>query len=148
VVCPLGLAWYRTGGHLRLALLQGHETPVRVHQHFFFCFLSPKPSSIFALASFQICSFFCHYFLLYAYIPKYYNITCLFHITILCLYYLNYVFKTEHVSLSNQLLCPSLRKTTWLAFSFIYLPIVLCIRMRSHGVSPVHFGMSIGVIFV
>lgn len=51
-----------------------------------------------------------------------------------------------HWALDSQLMCSSLRKTTFPAPSLLQLFLVFCRGLRSHGVFPIHFRMFIAVV--
>lgn len=57
-------------------------------------------------------------------------------------------FWADHLVLDNQLVCSSMGKTISATLSIPYLSIVLCIRLRSHELSPFHVSMSTGFVLV
>lgn len=64
------------------------------------------------------------------------------------IYVLMYIFSASYLALDNQLVRSPLGKTPSPTLTFPQLPIVPCVRLRSRGLFPVHFGMSSGVVLV
>lgn len=60
---------------------------------------------------------------------------------------LAYVFNIDRLVLDNQLVYISLEKTLSPTLSILWLPIFLCIMLRPHGLSSIHFNMSIDVYY-
>ena len=50
------------------------------------------------------------------------------------------------MAFGNQFVCSSLGKATYPSLSLPQLPIILSVGWRPHGIFPVLFGMSIGVV--
>lgn len=53
-----------------------------------------------------------------------------------------YVFRVDHLTLDNQLVCSFLGSTISTAPSFHQLFIVICVEMEPPGLFPTHFVMS------
>lgn len=109
----------------------------------FLPFLPSKCFHRYILVFFQTHDFF-HCLLLHASIHTYtsLNITISVYKKLLA-----HVFKIDHLVLDNQLVYFSLEKTISPTLSILQLPIFLCIMLRPHGLSSIHFGMSIDVYY-
>lgn len=99
-----------------------------------FCFLS-NPCSLLACYWMHIC------ICLDTYIPKY---TLLTYNSFTCMY----VVRSDHLTSENQWVCSYLRcaLTLSLTLNTPKLSIVLSVRLKPHGFSPVHFSVSILVV--
>jgi hypothetical protein len=59
------------------------------------------------------------------------------------------VFRADHLILNDQLVCSSLGKTFFFSIlSILYLLVVLCVKLRIHGLYHVHFDMFFVVVLV
>lgn len=56
-------------------------------------------------------------------------------------------FQSDHLALDNQLACSFLSKTTSCIPSFPQLSIVIWVGLRSCGLLPILFDMSVGITF-
>lgn len=59
-----------------------------------------------------------------------------------------YVFRADYLTLNNELMCSSMGKTSSLSRKFLQLPMVLCEGLKPHGLFPIYFGLSNGIILV
>lgn len=59
-----------------------------------------------------------------------------------------YVFMANYLSLSNHLVCPSLRKISHSQLSSVVCTIVPCVEWRDRGLFLIQSGMSLGVILI
>lgn len=83
---------------------------------------------------------------MFIYIPKYISIACSVCIMlhIICMY----VFSTDHFVLENQLEYSSLGKTISLILGIPSMPIVLCVKLRHPGLSPIHVSISVVAVLL
>ena len=72
-----------------------------------------------------------------------YNLVHLYNVTHV------YAVRADHLVLGNHIACHSLEKNFFSQIlSLLQLPVILWVRLRQHGISTVHFDMSINVILV
>lgn len=57
-------------------------------------------------------------------------------------------FREDHLALTNQLVCSSMRRITSPALRFIQLSLVLSIELRPFGFAPMHLGVFTDIIHV
>lgn len=87
---------------------------------------------------------------------------CFFLVVIECIFVYEYILKYKLISLyaspmcvvwgpfgiDNQLVCTFLEENCFSHSHQSKLPVVLCVRLRPNGLSPIHFGMSVSVVLV
>lgn len=59
-----------------------------------------------------------------------------------------YVFRADNLVMHSQFVCSSFKKMVSPALRIPLKPVVLCVVMRPHSLSPVHSGMFIFVTLV
>jgi hypothetical protein len=59
-----------------------------------------------------------------------------------------YIFSNDHLVLESQLVCSSLGKAIFLTPRIPQLLVILCIKLKPHGLFPVNFGICIVIDLV